>query len=60
MGVKFRILSILTRKKLRFKKLLFLGNTFGNGYIGSNEEGILLLQPTELCAVSSTWSKPVK
>ena len=60
MGVKFRILSILRRKQLRFKKLLFLGNTFGYGYIGSNEKEFLPLQPTELCAVLSTWSKPVK
>ena len=60
MGVKFRMLSMLRRKKLRLKKVLLLGNTFAYGCIGSNGKEFLPLQPTELRAVLSSWSKPVK
>ena len=37
-----------------------MGNTLAHGHIGANEKDFLPHQPNELCAVLSTWSKPLK
>ena len=60
LGVKFTFWPILTWKNLRFQTFLFVGNTLAHGHIGANEKDFLPHQPNELCAVLSTWSKPLK